>query len=185
MLDLLSRRRSRVVYRSAFRVLVWVPSGLALGVISFGAGLEEDPAMFVFVPIAAFILAFAVWPRLVLDREGLRVRNLTTVVIPWPEVAQPVIEAQLPLVGSFWHTVNRGAVASGGSRIGKPGYPGLVIRTRMLGSVAVMAVQRHPLREGGFPDRVLVAVEAARQADRKRQDPAAAARRTRTGTSEP
>jgi hypothetical protein len=67
MRDLLPRRRSRVVYRSAFRLLVVVPSAVALGVLAIGVGLEQDPAFLVFVPVAALILVFAAWPRLILD----------------------------------------------------------------------------------------------------------------------
>jgi hypothetical protein len=110
---------------------------------------------------------------------------LTAVRIPWREVARPVIAPQLPLLGRFWHAINRVASATGGSRIGKPGYPGIVIRTRTLGSFAVLAVQRHPLRSGGFPDRGLAAVEAARHAARNGEDPVAAARASRTGTPDP
>jgi hypothetical protein len=145
--------------------------------VAIGAGLTGEPVAFVFLPVAIFILGSVVWPRLVLDHDGLRVRNRGTVAIPCIEVRRADVEPQVDRLGRFWEFLSWGAYVPGGEEESSMrGFPGLVIRTRTLGTFAALAVQRAPFRTTGFPDRVAVAVEAAGHAARTREDPVAAAR---------
>lgn len=177
--------RRRIVYRSWFRLAWSVPFGLALTVGGTRAAAGGDLAAIVFAPVGLFVIGYALWPRLVLDGRGLTVRNGSSAMVPWADVQRPRVEAQLPHLGGFMKALSRvGRASRCGQGIGPSGYPGLVLRTRSMGSCAVLAVQRHPLNQGGFPDRVAHEVEIARRAVSKHLDPVEAVRASRPGWSQ-
>lgn len=176
----MSFTRTRIVYRSWFRLAYAVPLGLALAGGGTQAPGSGDPAAVAFVPGGLFIVGYALWPRLVLDSRGLTVRNGSSTTFSWADIKRPRVEAQLPHLGGFMRALSRQGSASREGRGFRPsGYPGLVLHTRSAGSAAVLAVQRHPLNEGGFPDRVAHEIEIARRAVSKHLDPIKAVRASR------
>jgi len=173
-------RRNRIVYRSWFRLAWSVPFGLALTVGGTWAAAGGDLGAVVFAPVGLFVVGYSLWPRLVLDGRGLTWRNGSSATVAWADVQRPRVEAQLPHLGGFAKALSRvGGASRGGQGIGPGGYPGLVLRTRSTGSCAVLAVQRHPLNHGGFPDRVAHEIEIARRAVSKHLHPVEAVRASR------
>jgi len=173
-------RRKRIVYRSWFRLAWSVPFGLAVTVGGTRAAAGGDLGAVVYAPVGLSVIGYALWPRLVLDGRGLTLFNGSSATIPWADLQRPRVEAQLPHLGGFMKALSRvGGASRGGQGIGPGGYPGLVLRTRSMGSCAVLAVQRHALNQGGFPDRVAHEIEIARRAVSKHLDPVGAVRASR------
>ncbi|MFL6237913.1 MAG: PH domain-containing protein [Actinomycetes bacterium] len=65
------------------------------------------------------------WPRLVVRSEGLEVRNVRTVLLPWADIKGVRVGSQLPLMGRFWQVIGDRA-----GTIGERGYPGLLVDLR-------------------------------------------------------
>jgi hypothetical protein len=127
---------------------------------------------------------YAWWPRLVISREGVEVRNLTVTRLAWRDVAGVSMNSQLPYLGRTMRVIHALAQARTFG-IGDQGYPGVVINTHSLGPVAVAAAQRSVVSgRPGYAERVGEDLLVARQAVAKRLDPinavleARAARRT-------
>jgi hypothetical protein len=74
--------RSRLRYRSPVRVLTWTPVGVLFIVAGVGATKAEEPPAVIFAALGAVVLMYAWWPRLVISREGVEVRNLRVTRLP-------------------------------------------------------------------------------------------------------
>jgi hypothetical protein len=163
--------RSRLRYRSPVRVLTWTPIGILFVVAGVGATTGEDPPAVIFAGLGAVVLMYAWWPRLVISRDGVEVRNLTTTRLAWRDIAGVGVRSQLPYLGRTMRGVHALARARGPG-IGEQGYPGLVLNTRSLGPVAVVAAQRSVIsRRTGYAERVGEDLRVARRAVARRLDP--------------
>jgi hypothetical protein len=164
--------RSRLRYRSPVRVLIWTPFGVVFIVAGIGSTTEGNAPAVVFAGLGLVVLGFAWWPRLVISRDGVEVRNLAVTRLAWHDVGGVGVRSQLPYMGRVMQRIHSFAQRSRGPGVGTQGYPGLVINTHSLGPVAVVAAQRSVLSgRAGYADRVGEELVVARHAAARHVDP--------------
>jgi hypothetical protein len=166
----------KLVYRARVVGRVWLPFGVVmLAVTALGVSINDS----IFMGLGALgllVSAYACWPVLHLTADGLVIRNLRSVSVPWADVRSLEVGVQMPFLGMASQELHRYGSNLRGRKASAPNV-GLLVHTSANGTQAALAIRRNVLGQeiGDYPHNVLAEVTAARQAARRGTDPIAAA----------
>jgi len=165
----------KLVYRARVVQRVWLPFSVAMiAVTAVGIGLPDS--IFLALGLLGLVVsAYAWWPVMQLTEDGLIIRNVRSVSVPWAQLQSVEVGVQLPFLGMVSQELHRYGSNLRGLKASAPNV-GLLVHTKADGTRAALAIRRNVLGQelGDFAQQVLAEVTAARQAARRGADPVAA-----------